>query len=92
MFWATLALAASGGQGWAWVAFVWVWLLRGVLVQSIDQMLRIAAPLTIWLVPVRDLMSVATMLSSYASNRVAWRGQEHRVTSFTDAVLQPGKG
>ncbi len=92
MVWALLMLALSGGDKWALIAFAGAWLLRGILAHSLDRMLRISAPLTIWFVPLRDLLSVLVMVASYGSNRVAWRGQTHHVTSFSRAVLQPGKG
>ncbi len=102
LFWATLMLGADPDAVMAWIAFALVWLARGVLAVCIDKRLRTARRLSVWHLPFRDVLSVGIMVASYWSNRVAWRGQEHRVTSFSeaaqhrgtfvDAVLQPGKG
>ena len=92
LFWAVLMLLASGAAAWAFAVFAAVWLLRFALAHSIDRMLRVAMPLTIWSLPLRDWLSVMTIVASYGSNRVAWRGQQHHVTSFARPAMQPGKG
>ncbi|GAC1342042.1 MAG: bacteriohopanetetrol glucosamine biosynthesis glycosyltransferase HpnI [Acetobacteraceae bacterium] len=94
LFWAVLTLGVSGGEGWAWALFAGSWLARGVIANGTDRLLRVASPLTIWCLPFRDLLSVTVMLASYGSDRVAWRGHEHRVTSpsFTKPGLAPGEG
>lgn len=92
LFWATLMLGAVADLPAAWLAFLLVWLARGILAELIDRQLQTSRRLPTWCLPFRDVLSVAMMLASYWSDRVAWRGQEHRVTSFADAVLQLGKG
>ena len=92
LFWATLMLGAEADAPLAWVAFAAFWLARGLLATGIDRLLQTTGRLRVWYLPFRDVLSVAIMVASYWSNRVAWRGQEHRVTSFAAAVLQPGKG
>ena len=92
LFWAALMLAAETDLTVAWIGFLGAWLARGILAELIDRRLQTARRLPTWCLPFRDVLSVAMMLASYWSDRVAWRGQEHRVTSFADAVLQPGKG
>jgi ceramide glucosyltransferase len=92
LFWATLMLAAEANAPMAWMAFVAIWLARGILAERIDRLLQTTGRLSVWYLPFRDVLSVVIMVASYWSNRVAWRGQEHRVTSFSEAVLQPGKG
>ncbi len=92
LFWATLMLAAEADMAMAWVAFLTFWLARGILAGLIDGLLQTSGRLAIFYLPFRDVLSVVIMVASYWSNRVAWRGQEHRVTSFSEAVLQPGKG
>ncbi len=89
LFWATLTLGVSGGAAWAWLAFAAAWLVRGAAAHGIDRALKVALPLTIWCLPFRDLLSVTVILASYRSDRVAWRGQVHRVTRPS---LVPGKG
>ena len=92
LFWATLMLLADPDDPYVWLGVAGMWLLRGILAQSYDRLLHTTRRLPMWCLPFRDVLSVATMVASYGSNRVAWRGQEYRVTSFSEAVLQPGKG
>jgi ceramide glucosyltransferase len=49
----------------------------------------LAFPCPVWLLPLRDLISVGVMLFSYASRRVEWRG--HRLTADTPAAETPGR-
>ena len=92
LFWAAMMVAFKVDLAAAWVGFLTVWLIRGVLAELFDRLLQTATRLPMWCIPFRDVLSVATILASYRSNRVAWRGKEYRVTSFSEAVLQPGKG
>ena len=92
LFWATLMLLAGIDQPKAWIGFLGLWLARAILAELLDRQLHTAGRLPMWALPFRDVLSVAMMVASYWSNRVAWRGQEYRVTSFSEAVLQPGKG
>lgn len=92
LFWAALMVAFELDMPAAWVGFLTVWLIRGVLAELFDRLLQTTTRLPIWCIPFRDVLSVAMILASYRSNRVAWRGKEYRVTSFSEAVLQPGKG
>jgi ceramide glucosyltransferase len=79
LFWALLALLASGGQSWAWAAFAAAWAARAIAARVVDRTLGLAksglaASAPIWLLPLRDLLSMFVMLASYASDRVEWRG------------------
>ena len=80
LFWAALAVGLSAGGYWAPALFVLAWVLRAAAARGIDAALGLAraglaTPAPIWLLPVRDLMSVFVLLASYASDRVEWRGQ-----------------
>lgn len=92
LFWAVLMLGAKAEAPIAWFAFAAFWMARGLLATLIDRRLQTTDRLPICYLPIRDVLSVMIMVASYWSDRVAWRGQEHRITSFADAVLQPGKG
>ena len=92
LFWAALMLLAAPDRPTVWIVFSSLWAARAILAESTDRLLRTAGRLPIWCLPFRDVLSVSMMAASYWSNRVAWRGQEYRVTSFSEAVLQPGKG
>jgi hypothetical protein len=64
--------------------FAIVWLLRAIAGLGVDRALApgwsgddkagLAFSCPVWLLPLRDAMSVAVMLASYGSRRVDWRG------------------
>ncbi len=85
--WSLLALALSGGALWAWSLFETAWIARALAARVIDRALRpLLAPIPpprpgglafrapLWLLPARELLSVAVMLASYAGRAVDWRG------------------
>ena len=88
LFWSALAEGLSGGAGWAWLAFALAWLVRGAAGRGIDRALGLTRSAGLWCLPFRDLMSIAIMLASYRTDRVAWRGQILRTKG---PVLVPGK-
>jgi ceramide glucosyltransferase len=90
LFWALLAIVLSLGAAWSWVLFLLAWVVRSAAARWVDGALEaslsgipadprspegptFACP--VWLFPLRELLSVAVMLASYASRRVEWRGQ-----------------
>jgi ceramide glucosyltransferase len=82
LFWALGAVLAAGGAPWSLGLFLGTWALRAAAAIGIDRALRphighrdIPVPLAV--LPLRDLLSVAVMLVSYAGKRVEWRG--HRL-------------
>ncbi|MFL5334607.1 MAG: bacteriohopanetetrol glucosamine biosynthesis glycosyltransferase HpnI [Geminicoccaceae bacterium] len=80
IFFAAMALALSQGAAWAGALFAAAWAVRGVAATAIDHSLRartggVAFAAPVWLLPLRDLISVAVMLASYCGSRVTWRGQ-----------------
>jgi ceramide glucosyltransferase len=89
LFWAALAVGVSGGAGWAWMLFAGAWMARALMAHAIDRDLKIASALTIWFLPLRDILSVSVILASYRSRKVAWRGT---VLMATRPSLEPGKG
>jgi ceramide glucosyltransferase len=76
--WALLTVALAGAAPWSIGLFAVLWLLRALAAVGIDRALRPRLgrdlPLPIALLPLRDLLSIAVMLVSYAGNRVEWRG------------------
>ena len=88
LFWAALAVGLSGGASWAWLGFALAWVVRGAAGYGIDRALGLAPSAGLWSLPLRDLMSIAVMLASYRSDRVAWRGQILRATRPS---LAPGE-
>ncbi len=89
LFWAILAMALSGFEPWAVTAFAGVWLVRALASCGIDAALGLATVVPIWLLPIRDLLSVMVILASYGGRKVAWRGHVLRTSSMS---LVPGKG
>ncbi|HTC11727.1 MAG TPA: bacteriohopanetetrol glucosamine biosynthesis glycosyltransferase HpnI [Acetobacteraceae bacterium] len=78
--WALLALALSGASAWSWGLFETAWVARALAARAIDRALApqlrgLAFRPPLWLLPVRELLSVGVMLASYAGVRVDWRGQ-----------------
>lgn len=90
IFWALLASVLSLGAAWSCGLFLLAWVIRSAAALWVDGALRrllsgvpadgpsplgptFACP--VWLFPLRELMSVAVMLTSYASRQVEWRGQ-----------------
>jgi ceramide glucosyltransferase len=89
LFWAALTVGVSGGSRWAWLLFITAWLVRALVATAIDRNLKVASALTIWCLPLRDLLSMTVILASYRTRRVAWRGQTMLATR---PGLAPGEG
>jgi len=83
IFWALLAVLASGGAAWAIAFFLAAWGVRAAVACGIDGVLRTLrarpAPFpALWLLPVRDVVSVAVLLAGFWSDEVVWRGHVMR--------------
>ncbi len=89
LFWAGISVLAAGGERWSLMVFAVAWMVRAAAVVGIDASLGLAMAVPVWLLPVRDAMSVAVILASYGSNEVAWRGH---VLQISSPDLAPGKG
>jgi len=79
LFWAALAIPLAGATAWTWAAFCFAWVIRALAATGVDRAL--AAPLQglafscpVWLLPLRDWLSIGVLLASYAGRRVDWRG------------------
>lgn len=87
--WAALAFVISGGASWSAGGFLAVWAVRAALAVGIDAALpRVprATPAPLWLLPLRDLLSIGVLLASYAGKTVEWRGQRLSATAPPAAV------
>ncbi len=89
LFWAALGVAASGGERWAMAAFGLTWVGRAAGVVAVDATLGLATTMPIWLLPLRDALSVTVILASYGGTEVAWRGH---VLHISPPRLVAGKG
>jgi ceramide glucosyltransferase len=91
--WAALAMALSNGANWSICLFLAAWAARAAVALGVDDELALttarpmagttgemwlATPAPIWLLPLRDLMSVSVILASTVSDRVEWRGHTLR--------------
>jgi len=78
IFWSLLAALLAPVAIWGWAAVCVAWAVRALVARAIDRALaRVVAPptsLALWLLPLRELMSVAVMIASYGGVRVEWRG------------------
>ncbi len=91
LFWAAAAFALSGGSPWFAVLFTTAWAFRAGAARWIDHALLRqrwpagAAP--VWLLPLRDVMSVTQVAASYLGARVVWRGRVMRADDGRTAAL-----
>jgi ceramide glucosyltransferase len=79
IFWAFLAALVAPLAIWGWVAVCIAWAVRAAAARGVDRALAPAVkapfpPPALWLLPLRELMSVAVMIVSYAGTQVEWRG------------------
>jgi ceramide glucosyltransferase len=80
LFWAFAAVLVSAGQPWALAALALAWAGKAMLVREIETCLatRRARPVArtpAWLLPLRDLLSVAEIVASFCGDTVVWRGR-----------------
>ncbi|MBV9735656.1 MAG: bacteriohopanetetrol glucosamine biosynthesis glycosyltransferase HpnI [Acidisphaera sp.] len=79
IFWAALSVGLSGGEEWAFGLFALSWAARAGIARGIDRALGLPTSAPVWLLPLRDLMSVFVILASYRGGEVRWRGEVLRV-------------
>ncbi len=72
---ALVTLASAPGAAWAWGWFAFCWLLRGASARGIDHALALTPRAPVALLPLRDLLSVAAVVMSFAGDKVYWRGE-----------------
>ena len=80
--WAALAVLLAGGTGWSLAWFAAACGLRALAARGVDRALGLASRAPLWLLPLRELMSVAVMAASYAGRRVEWRGHTLEAEGF----------
>lgn len=79
LFWASLAIPLSGATSWSWAAFFLAWAIRALAATGVDRALAgklqgLAFSCPVWLLPLREWLSIGVLLASYAGRRVEWRG------------------
>jgi ceramide glucosyltransferase len=77
--WAMLAVLLAGFAPWSigWLAAACG--LRGLAARFVNKALGVANRTPLWLLPLREPMSLAVMAASYTGRRVDWRG--HTLTA-----------
>ncbi len=83
IFWAAMAVILSGGAVWSLMLAAGAWIARAASALAIDRCLRRrdwcpTSVARVWLLPWRDLLSVAEIGASFLSDRVVWRGHTMR--------------
>jgi ceramide glucosyltransferase len=97
LFWSLLAILLSGGALWSLVLFVAGWVVRWVATGAIDSALkpmvgRPALPIPFWMLPLRDLLSIAEIATSFGVDEVVWRGHKLGTNSDARPIIVPAAG
>jgi ceramide glucosyltransferase len=105
--WGLLTIALAGGAIWSIGLFFIIWVLRAVAALWVDAALAplwsgerdpgdeaaLAFSCPVWLLPLRDILSVAVMLASYGGRHVVWRGHGLQAdTPPSTVALRPLEG
>lgn len=80
--WAALAVLLAGAAHLSLAWFALAWALRALAARETDKALALANRSPLWLLPLRELISVAVMAMSYAGRRVEWRGHTLEAEGF----------
>jgi ceramide glucosyltransferase len=89
LFWAVLLCLLTAGSALALAVLAVVWLSRAAMMVWIARMLRRRGPslAEFLLSPLRDIMSVAQIVVSFAGSQVVWRGHVMRADRYRGPVL-----
>ena len=93
--WAALAVPLSGAEAWSCALFLGAWAVRAMLARATDALLGLApmglaSAAPIWLLPLRDIMSIGVMLAACAGNTIEWRGYVLRTGLAQTRLSQTG--
>ncbi len=80
----TVLIGLAGAAPWigaAALGYVFAFAVRAATARSVERAVRpslppLADPAPLWLLPVRDVLSLAIMVASYRSDVVDWRGHQ----------------
>ena len=86
LFWAALAIALSAGASWSIALLATTWMVRAAVGVGMDRTLAprltgFTSGCPIWLLPLRDALSMVVMLTSYTGKHVDWRGHSMQATA-----------
>jgi ceramide glucosyltransferase len=82
LFWSVVTLLASGFRLWAWLFLPLVWLLRFTAARMMAR--GLGQTIALWLLPLREVLSVGIVLASYLGNEVVWRGTRMQAVAGDD--------
>ena len=93
LVWAAFSLAAAPTLG-TLIFFTAVWIVGALAARGVERSLAprlkglaFAAP--VWLLPLREALSVAVLIASYAGNQVEWRGHQLSAARPPMGKIQP---
>jgi ceramide glucosyltransferase len=103
--WGLLTIALAGGAIWSVGLFMIGWVLRAVAALGVDAALTplwtdeggtgqesaLAFSCPVWLLPLRDILSMTVTLASYGGRRVVWRGYGLRADTPPRSAQEPPK-
>jgi ceramide glucosyltransferase len=92
LFWAILAVALSGGAPWTIALFAVGWGVRAACAAGIDRALKLrvgraAVATPAWLLPLRDMVSVAQIAACFWVDEVTWRGHKLGASGVASAPI-----
>jgi ceramide glucosyltransferase len=73
VFWALMTVLVSAFSLWSLGFLALVWLARAMEIRAMSRQLG-RGGFSGWLMPAREIFSLAVLLASYFGNRVVWRG------------------
>ena len=87
--WALIAAALAGLAPWSLALLGAVWTGRVLIARDLERRLC-GAPFTpFWLLPLRDVLSLAVIVASHMSGKVAWRGQTLHISPQRNLASPP---
>ncbi len=92
LFWSAAAIGLAGGASWSVALFLLSWALRRGCAHGIDRALRRrvgrpAFPTPLWLLPLRDILSVIEIGASFWVDQVTWRGHRMEASAAAEVTL-----
>ncbi len=74
IFWALLTVVVAHAHIWPLVLLASACVVRAVCGRLVERVLG-AAVTPVWLVPLRDMLSIGVMLAAFMGEQVSWRGE-----------------
>src|SRR5260370_3282753 len=78
LMWSAVAVISAKGGRWSWALFASVTFLRLLVALVAGRVVLADRQLSrnLWLIPLRDITTVAIWIASFAGHTVSWRGDE----------------